>query len=206
MKPHVILNCAMSLDGIIGKPGKRIRFSNKKDKQRVHQLRAKSDGIMVGINTVLTDDPHLTVKHARGRNPVRIIVDSAARTPLNARVLDSSARTIIAVSRKAPPTRKKKIQEKADIITLGGSKVNLKKLMEALHSRNIKTILLEGGGTLNKSMLEQKLVDEIYLTLTPTLIGDGIRWINGTLDKKIGLNYAGCRRLEDQLVVHYTLK
>jgi 2,5-diamino-6-(ribosylamino)-4(3H)-pyrimidinone 5'-phosphate reductase len=196
----------MSLDGFIGKEGKRIRFSNEHDKHRVHALRARSDGIMVGISTVLTDNPHLTVRHASGRNPVRIVVDSRARTPLDARVLDGSAPTIIAVSRRAPPSRRKRLQESACVITAGAKQVDLKSLMAALSGMGLKRILLEGGGKLNRSMLAQGLVDEIYLTITPLLLGDGIRWINGTLPGRLELSYAGCLRLGDQIVLHYKTK
>lgn len=206
MKPHVTLNCAASLDGIIGRPGVRIRFSNQADKIRVHRLRAKSDGIMVGINTVLTDDPHLTVKYARGSNPVRIVVDSRARTPLNSNVLDKSSKTVIAVSGKAPESRKRRLREKADVLVAGRENVNLRKLMDLLYTRNIKTLLLEGGGTLNAGMLENKLVDEIYITIAPSIMGEGIRWVNKKLPGKIDLVYVGSRTLGDQIVLHYTVK
>lgn len=196
----------MSLDGFIGKQGLRVRFSNEEDKRRVHAIRAKSDGIMVGISTVLTDNPHLTVRHAKGKNPVRIVVDSNARTPLNAKVLDSSAPTIIAVSRRAPIVRRKRLQEAACVIATGEKKVDLKSLMASLSEMGLKCVLLEGGGTLNRSMLELGLVDEVYLTITPILLGDGIRWINGTLSRKINLAYAGSRRLGDQMVLHYKTK
>ena len=206
MKPHVTLNCAMSLDGFIGKPGKRIRFSNQKDKKRVHNMRARHDAIMVGINTVLTDNPHLTVRHAKGRNLVRVIVDSRGRTPLASRVLDGKAKTVIAVSKKAAKVKIKRLSDKADVIVAGKSKVDLKKLMSSLYTRKIKTLLLEGGGTLNRSMLNEKLVDEVYLTIAPVLLGDVIRWVNGALEKKMDLIYVSCMELENQLVIHYNVK
>ena len=206
MRPHVVLNCAMSLDGFIGKPDKRIRLSNQMDKERVHKIRASIDGIMVGVNTILADNPHLTVRHAKGRNPVRIVVDSMARTPLKSNVFDGRAKTLVAVSNKASSARKKKIQDKAEVLVSGTSRVDLKRLMKLLYCKKIKTLLLEGGGTLNKSMLENNLVDEIYLTITPVLLGEGIRWINDSLGKKISLTYAGCKTLGDQIVLHYHLK
>jgi len=206
MKPHVILNCAMSLDGFIGKSAKRVKFSNKLDKQRVHKLRAKVDGIMVGINTVLVDNPHLTVRHARGKNPVRIIVDSKARIPLNAKVLDNDARTIVAVSRKARKERVKKIAQKAEVIVSGSSRINLKQLLEKLHARKIRSVLLEGGGTLIKSMIDENLVDELYLTIAPVLLGSGVRWIEKNLGSKRDLKYSDCNVLNNQVVLHYKLK
>jgi 2,5-diamino-6-hydroxy-4-(5-phosphoribosylamino)pyrimidine 1'-reductase len=205
-KPIVRLNCAMSLDGFIGKAGKKIRFSNDEDKRRVHRLRARMDGIMVGLNTILTDNPHLTVRHVKGRNPVRIIVDGLGRTPLDAYALNAEAPAIVAVSRKAPSYRVKKLREKAEVIIVGSDLVDLSRLMKALYKRNIRSILLEGGGTLIHSMLSEGLVDEISLAIAPVLLGDGIRWINGTLKKQISLEYAGCRILGNQVVVHYKVK
>jgi 2,5-diamino-6-hydroxy-4-(5-phosphoribosylamino)pyrimidine 1'-reductase len=206
MKPYVILNCAMSLDGVIGKPGQRIRLSNLKDKKRVHALRSRVDGIMVGINTLLTDRPKLTVRHARGRNPARIIVDSRARTPIDSEIFKQEGRSIIAVSKKAPAARVKKLKEKAEVIPSGKSKVNLRGLMNSLHNRGVKKILLEGGGRLNKSMLQDNLVDEISITITPEIIGSGIHWIEGEMKKREGMKLAGCRTLDDQVVVHYKLR
>jgi 2,5-diamino-6-hydroxy-4-(5-phosphoribosylamino)pyrimidine 1'-reductase len=206
MKPHVTLNFASSLDGVIGRKGERLVFSNSADKRRVHKLRANSDGIMVGVNTVLTDNPHLTVKYARGVNPARIVIDSRARTPLSSQVLDECARTIVAVSERAPASRRKKLAKKAEVVVSGKKRVDLKKLMETLHQMKINKILLEGGGTLNSSMLENNLVDEIYMTIAPSIIGEGIRWVERPLSGDIQLNYVGSKRLGSQVVLHYTVK
>ena len=91
-------------------------------------------------------------------------------------------------------------------MTAGETQVNLKKLMNHLHSRGIRTLMLEGGGTLIRSMLESRLVDEIYLTIAPVILGDGIRWINGGVGRKTELGYRGCRRLGDQILLHYAIK
>lgn len=206
MKPHVILNCAMSLNGKIGKEGERVRLSNEEDKKRVHELRSKVDAIMVGINTILTDNPKLTAHHAEEkRNPTRVVIDSKARTPMDANVLNQKAETIIAMSEKASPSRRKKLKKKAEVISTGKERVNLTNLLERLEGKGIKKILLEGGGTLNKSMIEEGLVDEIYVTVAPTLLEKGISIINGELDSEVRMRLSGINQLGDQVILHYEL-
>jgi len=129
---------------------------------------------MVGINTVLKDDPKLTVRKIpcdKKDNPIRVVVDSKARTPENARVLSQDAPTIIAVSEKAPKERIKALEKKAKVIICGKNKVDLKKLLEELYNLGIRKLLLEGGGTLNWSMLKNKLVDEIRVAISPVIVG-----------------------------------
>lgn len=208
MKKHIriILNAAMSLDGKIGKPGERIRLSNDLDKKRVHEMRSDVDAIMVGINTILNDNPKLTAHYSeKKKNPIRIVVDSDARTPLNANVMNiSEARTIIAVSQKASDVRLRDLQKNgAEVIKAGISEVDLNLLIDKLKRQGIKTILLEGGGILNHAMLSLGLVDEIYITIAPRILGSGINLINGSLEKEILLKLEGIIQLNDQVVFHY---
>lgn len=209
--PHVILNSAMSLDGKIAKFGERIKFSNEKDKKRVHGLRKKVDAIMVGINTIIVDNPKLTAHHAENydamKNPVRIIVDSNARIPLESNVLKMGAgKTIVAVSKNAPESRIEHLKKLgAEVIVCGeNEKVDLRELLVKLkNENNIKKILLEGGGTLNKEMLKEGLIDEIFITVAPTLIGYGVSIINGKLENEIKLKLEGIKQLDEQVVFHY---
>jgi len=207
-KPYVILSAAMSLDGKIGRHDKRIVFSNEEDKKRVHELRSKVDAIMVGINTILVDNPKLTAHYSESKkNPIRIIVDSKARTPENANVLNNDAKTIIAVSQNAPELGVKKLEKKGvEIIKTGRDKVNLIYLMEKLYRKGIKSILLEGGGTLIHSMFSLSLIDEIYLTIAPKILGMGVELINGDLEKEIKLNLEGIRQINELIVLHYTIE
>jgi len=207
MKPKIILSAAMSLDGRIGKDGERVKFSNELDKKRVHEMRSTVDAVMVGINTILIDNPKLTAHHSETKkNPMRIVVDSDARTPLDSRVMNGEARTIIAVSQGASENKVQNLQKKgAEVIKSGGTTVDLTLLIDKLHRRGIKTLLLEGGGTLNHSMLSLDLIDEIYLTIAPRILGRGINLINGALDKEILLKLEGITQLEDQVVFHYII-
>lgn len=174
MKPYVILNAAMTLDGKIATHTGSSEISGKEDLKRVHRLRRECDAIMVGINTVLIDNPRLTIhkiKADKSENPTRIVVDSKARTPPNSRILNKEAPTIIAISKSAPKERIRKLSQKAKIITTGNKKVNLKKLMAELKKMGIKKLMLEGGSTLNFSMLKEGLVDEVRVAIAPMIVG-----------------------------------
>jgi len=205
MKPYIILNTAMSLDGRIARKGERVVFSNELDKARRDELRKNVDGIMVGINTVLVDNPKLTVSEKKEENPVRIIIDSHARVPDDANVLDNKARNIVVVSMSADPSRIKELSKKASVIVCGDEKVDVVKLMDELYKRDIKRILLEGGGHLNKSMLEANLVDEIHVAIAPVIIGDGVNLVEGVMDER-KLTLAGIRQIGDMVVLKYFLK
>jgi len=179
MKPYIILNAAMTLDGKIATKSGNSEISGKKDLERVHNLRKEVDGIMVGINTVIIDDPRLTVHKISSKksdNPIRIVVDSCGRTPLTSRILNDDAETIIATSNYAKNhsvslERCKKLSKLADVFYSGENSVDLKELMKYLYSKNIKTLMLEGGSTLNFSMLKKSLIDEIRICVAPMVVG-----------------------------------
>ncbi len=185
MRPFVFVNVAASLDGKISDESrKQLRISCKKDFERVDKLRAESDAIMVGIGTVLADNPSLTVKspklrelrvkEGKNENPVRIIVDSKCRIPLNAKVLDDKVKTIVAVSKRADVKKIEELKEKkknVEVVVFGEERVDLKGLLNYLHTIGIKKVMVEGGGTLNRSLIAEKLVDEIYIYYGNILIG-----------------------------------
>ncbi len=174
-RPYVILNSAMSLDGKIATSGGESRLSSPEDLKRVHGLRATVDGIMVGLRTLLVDDPKLRVKLVRGRNPRRIVVDSNARTPLHAHVIKSASETptTIAVTSSAPKQKIRRLENSgATVLMCGtGRRVSLRLLMRRLREMGVKKILLEGGGTLSWSMLSQGLVDEVSVAISPKILG-----------------------------------
>jgi 2,5-diamino-6-(ribosylamino)-4(3H)-pyrimidinone 5'-phosphate reductase len=179
MKPYVILNAAMTLDGKIATKTGNSEISGEEDLERVHQLRKEVDGIMVGINTVLTDDPRLTVHKIpakKSENPVRVVVDNQCRTPFDSRILNDDAETIIAISNNVKKDsqafeRCKNLGKKAKIFYSRESSVNLKELMNFLYSKNIETLMLEGGSTLNFSMIKENLIDEIRVCIAPIIVG-----------------------------------
>lgn len=179
-RPFVFINCAMSIDGKISSVERRqVRISSQLDLARVEGLRAKSDAIMVGLGTVLADDPKLRIKSEKMRNarlkrglpenPLRIIADSQANTPPSARVLGDGC--LLAVAESAPKDRLNGLQDRCEIIVCGREQVDLAELFSRLFERGIKCIMVEGGATLNWSLISLGLVDEIYVYMGAMLIG-----------------------------------
>ena len=142
MRPHVIVNCAMTADGkIAGVSRRQVKISSDEDKERVRDLRASSDAILVGVGTVLADDPHLTVKGlAKEQNPLRVVLDSHGRTPDSAQVLDVRARTLMATNSSCTRTWKN-----AETFRCGDTQVDLHCLLAELGARGVRRLLVEGG-------------------------------------------------------------
>ena len=173
-KPKITLSAAITLDGKIGQKNKHVVLSSKSDKIRVHKLRAKSDAILVGKNTVQQDDPLLTVRYSKGKNPIRIILDSHGTIKNNSRIIKTCklVPTIIIVSEIISKSNLNRLQKLSlDVIICGKNQVNITKLLSILSKKGIKTILLEGGGTLNCSFLKKNLIDEMIIALTPYVLG-----------------------------------
>ena len=171
-RPYVILNAAMTLDGKIATVAGDSKISCKEDLDRLHRLRAEADAIMVGVGTVLADDPSLTVRRVHGKNPIRVVIDGEAKTPPNARVMNSSAETIVAVSKRAKGEKLEKLRDAGAEVVLGGkNEVDLRRLLEELCSRGVRKLLLEGGSKLNWEMLRRSLVDEVQVAVAPLIVG-----------------------------------
>jgi 2,5-diamino-6-(ribosylamino)-4(3H)-pyrimidinone 5'-phosphate reductase len=180
-RPFVFINSAMSADGKISSfEHSRVRISGQADKARVDLLRAESDAVMVGVGTVLADDPSLRVKSQSSRqarrrkgrqeDPLRIIADSRARTPPSARVLGPGC--IVAVTDCAPLKRLDQLaSSKSEIIVCGKERVDLAELFSQLFDRGVKRLMVEGGATLNWSLLNLGLVDELYVYMGAIIIG-----------------------------------
>lgn len=176
-KPFVVMKSAMTLDGKIAtRVGDSKWVSGEKSREIVHQMRNEYTAIMVGINTVIADDPALTTRLKKpGRNPIRIVVDSSLRIPMDVKLVkDRKAPTIIVHGDKAAK-EKIAILRKAGVETLEASdangKVDISLMMKLLGKKGIDGILLEGGGTLNFSAIQQKVVDEVFMFIAPKIIG-----------------------------------
>lgn len=177
-QPFVTLKSASTLDGNLAtKSGDSKWISNGEAREIVHTLRHRHQGIMVGVNTVIADNPSLTTRtEVPGINPTRIVIDSGLRIPLDSAVVsDSLAPTIIVTTEAADPAKKAAlIKAGVQIIVSGpGPRVDLKAAMVTLGEMEIGSILLEGGGTLNGAMLESGLVDRVILFFAPKIVGGG---------------------------------
>jgi 2,5-diamino-6-(ribosylamino)-4(3H)-pyrimidinone 5'-phosphate reductase len=176
-KLRIMINAAMTVDGKIATICGDAKISSRQDLRRVHKLRASVDGIIVGISTVIVDDPLLTVrliKRRKREDPARIIVDSEGRIPLNSKILRTASRvtTIIVVSERASTHNIQKIRSMgATVITAGKRSVNLREAFLFLQKMGLRKILAEGGGELNWSLFKLGIVEELIVTISPKLVG-----------------------------------
>ncbi|MDQ7782603.1 MAG: bifunctional diaminohydroxyphosphoribosylaminopyrimidine deaminase/5-amino-6-(5-phosphoribosylamino)uracil reductase RibD [Desulfomonilaceae bacterium] len=177
-RPFVFLKLAMSLDGRIAtRSGHSQWISSPESRAKVHRLRDRVSAVMVGIGTVLSDDPSLTTRlHGRqGRDPVRIVADSNLRTPLTAKIFNpSSSSGVIIGTKKNPPSdlRVKLEQKGAKIVrTSGKAQVDIPDLLARVYRTGITSVLIEGGGQLAWSALEAKVVDRCLFFYSPMIIG-----------------------------------
>ncbi len=163
----------MSVDGKISTYERvQVRISGDEDFRRVDELKCDVDAIMVGVGTILADDPSLTVKSGRCKNPVRVVADSRARTPLDAQILHKGeGKRVILVSENAPLERINALSEYAEIIIAGSTRVDLRAGLRELKRQGIDRVMVEGGGTLNWSLIKEGLVDEIYTYIGGVVIG-----------------------------------
>jgi diaminohydroxyphosphoribosylaminopyrimidine deaminase/5-amino-6-(5-phosphoribosylamino)uracil reductase len=176
-EPFVVMKTGMSLDGKIATySGESKWITEEKSREDVHNLRNELTGIMVGINTVLKDNPQLTCRVNGGRNPIRIIVDSTLKIPIDCKIVNTAkeVETIIATTDKANLDKINSLEDKGVkiiVVPSKNGKVNLKELMTILGKLKIDSILLEGGGTLNFSALEEGIVDKVKIYIAPKIIG-----------------------------------
>lgn len=220
-RPFVFINTAMSADGKIATiERKQTRISGGLDFDRMDELRASSDAIMVGIGTVLSDNPSLTVKSAARRekrralgldeNPARIVVDSSARTPIDSDIFKKGAsRKIIAVSGSAPKEKIKMLSKVAEIIVAGEKTIDLEMLLIELKFRGINRLMVEGGATLNWGLISAGLVDEIYTFIGNIIIGgrtaptlvDGEGFVGGFCR----LDLLSCEQMENGVLIRWRI-
>ncbi len=176
-EPFVVMKNAMSLDGKIATvTGESQWISGEKARKQVHCLRHELSGIMVGVETVIKDDPQLTARIPNSNNPIRIVVDSQLRIPIASTILtdQDKAKTIIATTKRADREKLATLKQMGIEVIMTKEKsgrVNLRELMRTLGAMGIDSILLEGGATLNFSALEENIVDKIQTYIAPKIIG-----------------------------------
>jgi len=219
---HVIEGGFMSIDGKIAPANRNGReFSQYMEpvhERVLHGVRAGVDAIIVGVNTVIADDPSLTVRSVEGKNPLRVVIDSQARTPLDSKVLNTNngeVKTLIAVTKNAPKNKIDLFKNKNVDIMYSSSteKVDLNELLSELSARyGVKRVLVEGGGELRWSFFEQKLVDELFVWIMPTIWGgrDAPTLVEGSgflkTQDAIHLEFKSVTPVEDILILWFNVK
>src|SRR6056297_2713189 len=218
---RVVVNAAMSADGkLSSKRREQIAISGPADFDRMDALRANSDAVMVGVGTVLADDPHLTVedperqaaRRERGAtaHPMRVVADSRARTPTDARILDDAATTYVLVAESAPAERIDALETAgARLVTAGDERVDLSSALSSLEREGGEQLMVEGGGELIFSLFEDGLADELRVFVGSKLIGgrdaptlaDG----EGFVTEFPELNLEDVERVDDGVLLRYAV-
>jgi 3,4-dihydroxy 2-butanone 4-phosphate synthase/GTP cyclohydrolase II len=199
-RPAVVLKYAQTLDGRIATSSGDARWISGEEERTVsHALRAASDAVLVGIGTVLADDPQLTVRMVPGASPMRVVLDSALRIPDHARVLDEDAPTVVLTTERSSPTRRAALRARGVVVEVVADldgRVDLAAGASCLRSLGIELLLVEGGAQVITGLLRARLVDRLIVAIAPLIIGtgtsavgqldvarvaDGIRLINRTV-------------------------
>jgi len=208
-RPHVIINCAMSLDGkIASQSGKQIKISCEEDIKRMYKLRNDSDAVLVGIGTVLSDDPKLTVKEKYIKNPkqpIRIVLDTYCKTPIDALVVNDAAKTLVIIGKDC----NKKFLNNVKLIKCKIDKkglIDLENLIQILKDKGIKKLMVEGGSTVIGSFLKSNLVDDMFVYVAPMIIsGINTPTLVKNIHENINLKLVEIKKIGPGILLHYRL-
>jgi 2,5-diamino-6-(ribosylamino)-4(3H)-pyrimidinone 5'-phosphate reductase len=221
-KPFVFINCAMTLDGKISTHERRqVRISNSRDLERVDRLRADSDAVLVGMNTVVVDDPKLDVKSEELRaertkrglseNPMKVAVGRVDRLSLDSDFLNYGGRGIIFTPMGSDKRKIKQLKDKAEVHVLGDDWVDPKEILRILAGMGVSRLMVEGGGTINFEFLRENLVDEIYVAVGSRVFGgrDAPTMVDGVgfnMENAPVLELLDVENLQDVLVLRYRVR
>ena len=190
--PFQTIKIAQTLDGKIAVANGRPNWITCEDSRRhVHKLRGDVDAVLVGIGTVLADDPQLNVRLFPGRHPKRIILDSNLRIPLRAHVLndDLTAKTIIVTTEKSPTSKRDEIESLGaqvwQIESNTDGMIDLKKLTRRIGREGMNSVLIEGGSQIFSAYLEQNLIDKVLIFIAPKIFGSGLNAVNSPVKKNL---------------------
>lgn len=173
-QPFVALKYAMTLDGKIATYiGDSKWITNEKSREHVHKLRNKYSAIMVGVNTVIADDPMLNCRIDGGVDPIRVICDSNLRIPIESKIVQTAKdiRTIVVTTRSEDSKVELLLNNKVEVLITSGKTVSLKEVLNYLAQSSVDSVLVEGGGTLQSSFIREKLVDKVYAYISPKIVG-----------------------------------
>ena len=203
-RPFVLVKLATTVDGRVAVKGRRY-LSGKRALKEVHRLRDRYDAVLVGIGTLLADDPALTVREVKGRDPLRVIVDSEARTPLTAKVIRAKdpQRTLIFVARDADMRRVSRLRDSGVLVATvprAATGLDLGAVLRWLAEKGVNTVLSEAGPKIASALVAGGLADRLMLIQAPLAGGDGPRALDG-IGKVMDLRSLTVRRLGEDVML-----
>ena len=176
-QPFITIKAATSLDGRMCLANEASKWiTSSLSRHHAHVLRAENDAVLVGVNTVLADNPELTVRHVPGINPLRIVLDSRLKTPVDAKVIGTDGKCVILAGFKADKEKETKLKDAgADIIRLPyyGSRIHLAEAMKRILRKGILTLLVEGGSAVISAFMREGLADYLKMFIAPRIFGEG---------------------------------
>jgi diaminohydroxyphosphoribosylaminopyrimidine deaminase / 5-amino-6-(5-phosphoribosylamino)uracil reductase len=219
MRPKILIKAAISVDGKIAtKTGESQWISNEQSRAYVHELRASHDAIMVGANTLVIDDPRLTIRHDQQeeRSSYRIIVDSKGRSPLHSKVFNDAFKhkTLLVVTEIDSNTENKLFESGVHILKVKSNhgRVDLTDMMHTLYDFGIQSIFVEGGGELIAALIEERLVDQLSVAIGPMIIGgkEAKSFVGGEgivhLSQALKLHSPKIRNYDDDVIIEYQVQ
>jgi GTP cyclohydrolase II len=200
-RPTVVLKYAQTLDGRIATSTGDARWiSSEAEREVSHALRAACDAVLVGVGTVIQDDPQLTVRMVPGASPTRVVLDSTLRIPPDSAVLDEAARTIIVTTDRSSPSRRADLRARGvavEVVPSDGQRVDLVAALAALRGAGLDVVLVEGGAEILTSFLRAQLADRMIVSISPLVIGTGTAAVTALGVERV----ADGIRLENRTVV-----
>jgi len=208
-RPFITMKVAMSLDGKIAtSTGNSKYITSKEARAHVHQLRTEVDAVMVGVNTVIKDNPELTPRLVKGKDPIKIVVDSKLKIPKSCNLMKNTQKLIVATTNDAPKKDVEKLKQKGVNVIITKpkeGKVDLHDLMKHLGKMEITSVMIEGGSELNSSAIKEGIADKVLVFTAPKLIGDGLGAIGNLgiskVDKAVKLKDVTTRKIGDDMLI-----
>lgn len=197
-KPFVTLKCAMTMDGkMTWGDGKGKQVTGKAAQRHAHELRKTHDAVLVGVGTIIKDDPRLTCRLAKGRNPIRVVLDSTLRVPSNARVFDEDGKTLVFCTKNPEKKKKELLEKKCEVIVAKETdgRVDIDDVLRLLGKRDVTSVLVEGGIEVAAAFLSEKKVNKACFFVAPFERPDGIGFFTRLKEKDL--------RLMDICAYHY---
>jgi GTP cyclohydrolase II len=213
-RPHVVLKYAQTLDGRIATASGDSKWISGPDERAIsHALRAACDAVLVGVGTVVNDDPQLTVRLVPGASPVRVVLDSTLRTPATARILDDDASTIVYTTDRASADRVEELQSRhvgVRLVAAGAGGVGISPVLQDLYTVGVRSLLVEGGAQVITAMLAAGHVDRLIVAVAPTIIGAGTEAVGdlgiATVASGLRLTNRSLHVMDDDLLIAWDIE